>query len=225
MFGLLTVPLGPLDDGAFTIFGAPTTWGEVLAFITGAWCVWLVAKQNPLNWPLGIANAVFFFLLFREFGLYADSSLQILYVVLGAYGWWAWLRGGSNKSPLELSRTTKDQWVVLGLISTVATVGLAMALTHWTDSNVPWFDALTTVLSLAATWGQSRKKVECWWLWISADLIYIPLYGYKDLWLTSILYIVFLALCVRGLIDWNRGLRTSQVTSPLASRSELEGAK
>jgi nicotinamide mononucleotide transporter len=72
---------------------------------------------------------------------------------------------------------------------------------------VPGWDGFTTAMSLAAIYGQTRKYVESWWLWILADLIYIPLYGYKHLWLTSGLYFVFLLLCVMGLREWSKALR------------------
>ena len=62
--------------------------------------------------------------------------------------------------------------------------------------------------AVEAAFGQSRKLIENWWLWIAADLIYIPLYGYKGLWLTAILYCAFLALCVAGLRAWRGALRT-----------------
>ncbi len=34
-----------------------------------------------------------------------------------------------------------------------------------------------------ATYGQTRKRVGSWWLWIAADVVYIPLYAYKNLYL------------------------------------------
>ena len=69
---------------------------EILGFVSGALCVWLVARQNVWNWPIGIANNITFLILFWTAGLYADSSLQVVYVGLAVYGWWAWLRGGDR---------------------------------------------------------------------------------------------------------------------------------
>jgi nicotinamide mononucleotide transporter len=186
---------------------------EILGFVSGALCVWLVARQNVWNWPIGIANNITFLILFWAAGIYADAGLQIVYMALALYGWWAWLRGGADHGALTVTRTTRDQWLVLGAAGVVATAGLTVLLDTVTDSTVPLPDAITTVLSLLATWGQARKKLESWWLWIAADVIYVPLYAYKDLWLTAVLYVGFLALCVLGLRNW----RASYATTPLAA--------
>ncbi|MFN8077755.1 MAG: nicotinamide riboside transporter PnuC [Kineosporiaceae bacterium] len=200
----MDVLLRPFETVAFDTFGAPTTWGELLGFVTGAWCVWLLVRRSPWNWPIGMVNTALFLLLFLDAGLFADSALQVVYLVLGAYGWWAWVRRGADGDRLRVTRTTRRQWVGLAVAGVVATAVIAAVLAAWTSSTVPVPDAVTTVLSLLATWGQARKKVESWWLWIAADLIYVPLYQYKGLTLTALLYLGFLGLCLLGLLEWRR---------------------
>ena len=199
---------------------------EVVGFVSGALCVWLVAIQNVWNWPIGIANNVTFLILFWTSGLYADSALQLVYLGLGVYGWWAWLRGGDAHTALAVTRTTGTQWVVLGVLGVLGTAGLTVLLDTVTDSTVPVPDALTTVLSLLATWGQARKKLESWWLWIAADVIYVPLYAYKDLWLTAVLYVGFLALCGYGLRSWQVGYtRAAAGSSASSATGQVSGSE
>lgn len=205
-----------LNSVAVTAFGVGTTWAEVLGFGTGLVTVWLVVRQHIANWPIGILNVLLLMLVFWTAGLYADAGLQIVYVVLGFYGWWSWRFGGVDRTRLGVHRTTAAEWVGLAVAGVVLTGGLYSFLTTFTSSTVPLADAATTALSLLATYGQSRKLVESWWLWIAADLIYIPLYGYKDLWLTSILYVAFLILCVFGLRAWRAAYRADRA-APVAA--------
>ncbi|MEU8464467.1 nicotinamide riboside transporter PnuC [Streptomyces sp. NPDC029003] len=188
--------------------GWSTSWTEVLGFVTGAVCVVLVARQHLANWPVGIANNVFFIVLFARAGLYADAGLQIVFIALAAYGWWTWTHGGGpgTATALPVRRTTAAEWAWLLAAGAVGVAGLTLLLGAVSDSSVPFWDALTTGLSLMATYGQCRKLLESWWLWIAADLVYVPLYLYKGLYLTSVLYVAFLALCVAGLIGWRRTL-------------------
>ncbi|MEV0040166.1 nicotinamide riboside transporter PnuC [Streptomyces sp. NPDC050804] len=198
--------LDPLQRPLLTVLDTPVSWTEVLGFGSGALCVWLVARQHLANWPIGIANNVFFIMLFTQAGLYADAGLQVVFITLAAYGWWTWTHGGGPGSSLPVRRTTRTEWNRLLAAGAVGTLGLTLLLGRATDSTVPFWDALTTALSLMATYGQCRKRLESWWLWIAADLVYIPLYAHKDLYLTSLLYLGFLALCVAGLRNWSRDL-------------------
>ncbi|MGW1990789.1 nicotinamide riboside transporter PnuC [Embleya sp. NPDC001921] len=220
--------LEPLQQPLFTVLSTPISWTEVLGFGSGALCVWLVTRQHIANWPIGIANNLFFILLFTESGLYADACLQVVFIALAAYGWWAWTHGDVARvaAALAVRRTTRVEWTCLALAGTAAAAGLTLLLHRATDSEVPFWDALTTTLSLMATYGQCRKLVESWWLWIAADIVYIPLYAYKELYLTSLLYAGFLALCILGLRNWRRAATTTHTTTtnsaPSAGPTTLE---
>ncbi|WP_214108029.1 nicotinamide riboside transporter PnuC [Acrocarpospora catenulata] len=213
----LTDVLGPLLEPAITLGGVSTSWAELLGFATGVLTVWLVVRQHVWNWPIGVANVVLLGLVFLAVGLYADAALQIVYVVLGLYGWWQWLYGGAGRTSLTVSRAGRVELAALVLAGAAVTVLLTVVLSVWTDSSVPVWDALTTALSLMATYGQCRKLLESWWLWIAADLIYIPLYAYKNLYLTSALYVIFLALCVAGLLAWRRDLASRAASAAVSA--------
>jgi len=176
---------------------------EILGFITGALCVWLLAIQNIWTWPIGIANNIFYIVVFLYAGLYGDAGLQVVYIVLAVYGWWIWLHPGAQ-SELPVAKTSQRQWIWLILVTGAAALILRTFLADFTPSTVPAWDGLTTAMSLAATWGQCKKLLESWWIWIAVDIIYIPLYVYKGLRVTALLYFIFLLLCIAGLRAWRR---------------------
>mgnify|MGYP002683200193 CR=1 FL=1 len=65
------------------------SWQEVVAVITGAWCVWLTVQEHIWNWPIGLLNAAFSCFVYFESRLFADATLQVVYFVLGIFGWYA----------------------------------------------------------------------------------------------------------------------------------------
>lgn len=179
-------------------------WTEIAGFATGALCVFLVVRQNVWNFPVGMANNVLFGFLFVGAGLYADVGLQVVYLGLAALGWWWWLNGGERRTALRVSDPSPVALLACLVAVALITVVIQWVLLRWTDSTVAGWDALTTALSLVAQFMLSRKWIANWWFWIVADLVYIPLYAHKGLWLTATLYVLFLGLCIAGLVQWRR---------------------
>ncbi len=188
----------------------PLSVTEILGFITGGLCVWLVVRENVWNWPIGLMNNVVFFVLFWQGRLYADMSLQVVYFILGAYGWRQWLVGGFDRSALRVSRTTPLEWWGAAAFLVAGTFAMR-EISILVGGAAPFWDALTTALSLIAQFLLCRKRFENWFFWIAADLIYVPLYLSRSLPLTAILYGVFLALCVQGVVTWRKSMRLSAV--------------
>jgi nicotinamide mononucleotide transporter len=181
---------------------------EVFGFATGAACVLLVVDESVWNFPVGIANNVAFLLLFFSARLYADMALQVVYVGLAVAGWALWARGGGGPERLRVTRAPPGERAVLALAGLLATAGLAAYLRRVGDA-APWLDALTTVLSLIAQWLLNRKRLDNWFVWITADLLYVWLYVGRGLYLTAALYAIFIGLCLTGLARWRREARTA----------------
>lgn len=184
----------------------PITMTEALGFVTGAICVYLVVKENIWNYPIGIANNIFFLILFAQSRLFGDAGLQIVYLALGIHGWYNWLFGGKNRSSLQIGRATSQLLIVTLLLIPLGTWGLVLVL-RAANGAAPLLDAFTTILSLAAQYWLNRKVLENWLLWIVADVIYVFLYITRGLHLTAVLYAVFLCLCVAGFWHWRRTLQ------------------
>ena len=184
---------------------------EAWGFVTGGICVWLVVREHLWNWPIGIANNIVFFFLFLHGRLFADMSLQIVYLGLGVYGWLNWLFGGEKRTVLKISKTTRVEWLVMAALIPLGTWGFREILLV-VNGAAPFWDSLTTVLSLAAQYLLCRKRFENWFLWIAADVIYVPLYLSRHLPLTAVLYAVFLVMCLIGVREWSRSMRKGNAT-------------
>jgi nicotinamide mononucleotide transporter len=200
--------VAPLNIVLFHFGQDAVTWAELLGFATGALGVWLTVRFNIWNFPVGIANNVFFLVLFWTARLYADASLQVVYLVLGFMGWWEWLHGGERRGRREMGHASIRHVGALLALVVPATWILTVVLSAAHDI-APFWDALTTALSLAAQWLLNLKKLQNWYLWIAADVVYVPLYFVKVLYLTGIVYVLFLSMCLLGLRAWRRQITVS----------------
>ena len=181
---------------------------ELLGFLTGIACVYLVIYEHVWNFPLGIASNIFFFALFVRAGLYGDAGLQVVYIGLAVQGWYWWLRGGRHRTTLHVSHISRREFLMAIVLAAVAVAALLNVL-RVAGGSAPFLDSLTTVLSLVAQYFLNRKYIENWIVWIIADVLYIYLYLQRGLLLTAILYAIFIAMCVAGLAQWRRSIRVN----------------
>jgi len=191
-------------------------WQELAGTLTGVLCVWLLIRQNIWNWPLGIANNIFYIVVFFKSGLYADMGVQFVYIAVAIYGWWNWLHGGVDHSELKVARASAMGWLGYTALAAFGTAVLYWVLHRFTPSTVPFADGLTSALFLTAQYMMSRKLVENWWFWIVGDVLVIGLYIYKHLYLTSVLYVIFLAMSVAALLEWQRAAKRMKIAEATA---------
>jgi len=192
---------------------------ELIATVFGLACVALTIRRSIWCWPTGLVQVLLYAWIFYRAKLYSDALLQVVYVVLQIYGWYYWLRGGpvEDEPPIaKLGRAGRAGWSVVAAAGALA-IGWAMA--RFTDAALPYWDAAVVALSLVAQFLLSRKVLENWLFWIVVDVLAIGVYAAKDLYVTTVLYAVFLAMAVAGWFAWKRTDRrqATQCESPAPS--------
>jgi nicotinamide mononucleotide transporter len=176
--------------------------------------VWLATRESVLSWPTGIVNAAMYTVVFARAGLYSDTGLQVVYLLLSIYGWYAWMRGGPSNSPLVVTRTPRHIAVLVAALSAVAWLLLWLVTSRIPGVALAPLDAALVAASLAAQFMMTRKYRECWLVWIVADIAYVAMFAWKGLVLTSILYAIFTLLAIKGHRDWTRSfVRNSRALS------------
>lgn len=179
---------------------------EIAAVIFTLANVWLAVKQNMWTWPTGIVSVVLYGVVFYQSRFYSNAGLQVIYLILSIHGWYEWLHGGENKSELHVRRTTRRQWIGCAIAAVVLTVAIFELLRMTTDATFPFWDALTTAISLVAQWMMNEKLLENWLGWLLVDIIYVPMFAMGGRALTGVLYAVFCVMAWRGFIEWRRSI-------------------
>ncbi len=180
---------------------------EIAAFVLGVINVALVVRRSIWNYPFALAMVALYARIFYDAKLYSDALLQFFFFAVNLYGWWAWSRAAASEGDIVVERLGTRARLGWAAGTALAIVIWASLVQRYTDAALPWWDASVAIISVAAQIMQSRRLIESWMLWIGVDILSIGLYAVKGLWLTMVLYLVFLVLAVWGLIDWRRAER------------------
>lgn len=182
---------------------------EIIAVVFSLLCVWLATIRHLLNWPIGIIGVTAYLILFYQVRLYADMSLQVIFILQGFYGWYNW---GNGKTEVDdVSYLDRKKIILYSILILFLGTTWSYILVNYTNAATPYIDSFVSTLSLTANWLLAKKKVENWILWIIANIIYIALFWYKELYLSSGVYVIFLILAIKGLIGWKQKSDTKKV--------------
>ena len=186
---------------AFHAWGAPFTWLELAAFTLSVAMVIGNQRQWLVAWPLAIAASLLYGLLFWRGQLYGEAVLQGFFIALAAWGWLQWWRGVEGHA-LPVRRLDRRGWLLsLGAVLLGGPL-LGLFLDHFTQSPLPYWDAVPTVGSVVATVLLGRKFIENWPFWIAINAVSVGLFAQRGYWLTVILYAVFIPMAVWGWKRW-----------------------
>jgi len=177
---------------------------EVAAALLGVINVLLVVRRSVWNYPFGIAMVALYFFVFWDAKLYSDALLQIFFLLIQFYGWWAWLHAAQVDHGVAVGWLQSGSRLKWAVATGAAILVWGFGMARFTDAVAPMADATIAGLSVSAQILQSLRKVESWVLWVTVDALAVGLFAWRGLAVTSGLYALFFVLAVIGLIEWRR---------------------
>ena len=188
----------------------PVEWA---GFVLSLAMVYCNIRQIHWGWLLAIISSVLYGFVFWKTELYGQAALQVMFIVMAAWGWQQWLQGRSQDEPvtnmtdtdlLPISSLQPHEWNRVGVVTLLIWVLCTLVLQQFSNSKVLVLDALITALALLGQYLLGRKKIETWWVWLAVNILTIVLMVTQQLWLTAFLYFVFAVLSVVGLKAWRK---------------------
>ena len=201
--------MGNLDFTYHILIMSPLEILEIIAVISGIASVWFSSKESIWVYPIGLFNTVIYIYLSFKGDLFGEASVNLFYTIMSIYGWYNWLRRGTDHQlVVSISYSSKVDWAAQLLFFTsvflVIYFSLSFIKTAFAPGTIPWADGIASASAFTAMWLMTRKKVESWIWWLVTNIISIPLFYVKGYTLTAIYYSVLLVLAVVGLKEWRK---------------------
>ncbi|MEM8661771.1 MAG: nicotinamide riboside transporter PnuC [Pseudomonadota bacterium] len=185
---------------------------EVIALCLGIINVGLLMRRSIWNYPFGIAMVSLYAFIFYEARLYSDMLLQGFFFAIQIYGWWYWAQNLQENGHIHVRRLHWSGYPGFALAALIGVMVLGTFMSRFTDADLAYWDATTTVLSVIATMLLARRYLENWIVWIIVDVLAIGIYYAKGLYPTAVLYLIFLAMASGGLVMWWRAMATQETS-------------
>jgi nicotinamide mononucleotide transporter len=181
-----------------------TGWVEIIAAVLAVVYLLLAIRQQLACWAAAFVSSCLYVWVMFGARLYMESVLNAFYAGMAVYGYWQWTRRGTGGRELEVSRWSVSR-NALGLLAVVAmSMVSSYFLRRFTPAAWPFVDSMAAWASVFATFLVARKVYENWHWWLVIDSVSLWLYFTRGLYLTVLLFGLYLMMIVIGMREWRR---------------------
>ena len=165
----------------------------------------LAMREHIACWAMALISTSLFLCLFWQAKLMMESALQVYYIAMAIYGWWQWRGGNSGTEKAIQTLNTKHHLSICASVA-LLTLGSGFWLSAQTEAAQPFLDSFTTWGSIITTILVAHKVLENWLYWIVIDIASMILYANSGLWVTVLLFALYVVLAVLGYAQWRKHL-------------------
>lgn len=181
------------------------TWSplEAWANLFTVICIFLAGRNSVHTWWTGMVACGLFGALFYSVNLYADVMLQVFFVATSIIGWYNWRATvGTESKPITITEPSRLLVYLGAAVSSALLYGLVLHM--FTDAWAPFIDSMVLTFSIMAQFLLMQRKLENWYVWIFVNILSVPLYFSRELYVTSALYSVFLVHAIWAAYSWKQ---------------------
>ena len=179
---------------------------EMVAALLAVAYLLLAIRQRIGCWAAAFVSSCLYVWVMFGARLYMESVLNAFYAAMAVYGYRQWTRGGDGR-PLEVSHWSLSR-NCLGLLAvTGMSIVSSFFLRRFTPAAWPFVDSMAAWGSVFATFLVARKVYENWYWWLVIDSLSMWLYYTRGLYVTMLLFGVYLVLIIAGMREWRRTLQ------------------
>jgi nicotinamide mononucleotide transporter len=187
-----------------------TGWIELIAAALAVLYLLLAIGQHLSCWAAAFVSSVLYVWVLFEARLYMESVLQLYYAAMALYGFWQWQHGSGGRT-LEVTH-----WPLRRHLAALAGIVAASLITwfflrRFTPAAWPFVDSMVAWASVFTTFLVARKVYENWYWWLVIDSVSLVLYFTRHLYVTTLLFALYLVMIVIGMREWRRSLRAAHV--------------
>lgn len=183
----------------------PDIW-EALGVSLGLAYLLLAVRRSLLCWACAFASTAIYLVIFARASLYMHTLLQVFYLVMAVYGFIDWRKGRSTEGEVLIGTWSTRQHLLAGAFVLAATLVNGWIL-QGTGATEPYLDSFVTWGSVITTFMVARRVIENWLYWIVVDAVAAYLYYSQGLLATTLLFVVYLGIVVRGYFTWRQELK------------------
>ena len=186
-----------------------TFYLEIIAVLTGIISVWFAKKENILLYPIGTVSVLIWIYLCWIGEIYSQAVINLFFLIMNIYGWYNWSRKDNseiNKVQIKFSSLKENLLVIT--VAALLTLLIYSALSNVEILNFNWkfvlMESFITSLNFIGMWLMAWKRVENWVLWIIGDIFCMPLFVFKEYYLSVAQFSIFIIIAFMGYFEWRK---------------------
>lgn len=179
---------------------------EIIAIIFGIYSIILYQKINILSYPIGIISTMIYIYLSFIISLYGNMMINIYYTIINIYGWYLWK---NHQDSIQISFSKINDYIKSILISLI--IILIVIIIYYINGKffTKYFllDIINTYIFFIGTHQMLMKKIDNWIFFTIGNIMAIPLFYYKNMFITSILFIIYTIFSIHGYFIWKNKIK------------------